>query len=113
MLVETVVFGGKNRLLHDSGNFVYADKRATLFSEFADQMAVRGIDAQRDLGAVVGEDFKRRQVGISEHDHDGEQRSRDRGNAEDDGERVEDDADGQRQWSQDGGCGINVARIIR
>ena len=58
MLIESLVLGSEDGLFHDIGHILDMHDGTALFAEFADQIAVRGINAQRSLGAVVGENFQ-------------------------------------------------------
>ena len=66
VLVEALVLGGEHRVLHDLGDLRDPDDRAALLAELADQHAVGGVDAQRDLGPVVGQRVDRREVGVGD-----------------------------------------------
>ena len=55
VLIEAVVLGGQDGVLEDRRDVLDADEGAALFSVLADQGAVGGIDAQRNLGVVVGQ----------------------------------------------------------
>ena len=55
VLIEALVLGGEDRVLHDIRDFADRDDGAPLLAEFAEQDAVGGEDAQRDLRLVVGE----------------------------------------------------------
>jgi hypothetical protein len=43
---------------------------APFLAEFADQMAVAGVDAQRNFGLIVGQHFDRRQLRVGKQQHD-------------------------------------------
>ena len=76
MLVETLVFGGQDRLFHDLRNFVDGDDGTPLLAEFADQHPIRGVYAQRHFGPIVGKHIERGQIGIGKQDHQAQDRSR-------------------------------------
>jgi len=68
MFVEARVFDCQHGLLHQVRHFLDRCEIAVFFAEFADQHLVGRINAQRDLGAVIGDRFQRWQVGA---DHEG------------------------------------------
>ena len=57
VLEEARVFNGQNSILHHFGDLGDRGEVATLFPEFTEQCTLRGVHAQRKLGAIV------RQVG--------------------------------------------------
>jgi hypothetical protein len=65
----------------DCGTSWMRDEGAALLAEFADQMAVGGIDPQRDLRLVVGQHFEGGKLGIGQDDHDRQQGEADEGKA--------------------------------
>jgi hypothetical protein len=56
MLIEPVVFRGKDGLRHLLREVADAHHAAALFAELADQESVSRIDVHRHLGPVVRED---------------------------------------------------------
>jgi hypothetical protein len=86
VLVEAIVLRGQDRRLHHLRHFLDLHDGALLLAELADQVALRGIDAQRDLRTVIGEhleagqvrpqqdDGKRRYAGSHEDERDGYER---------------------------------------
>jgi hypothetical protein len=62
VLVEARVLDRQQRLLHQVGGIFDRDEVAVLLAEFADQDIVGRVDAQRDLGPVVGDGVERRHV---------------------------------------------------
>jgi hypothetical protein len=64
MLVEAVVLGRQDRLLHQIGNSVDPDQGASLFTEFTDQLSIGAVNAQRNFRLVVGQRLERGQVRI-------------------------------------------------
>ena len=80
--VKALVLGGDDRLLHVFRNFVDSNEGAALFAEFADQGAVRGVDAQRQFGFVVCERLEGGQLGIDQCCCQARQRRADHGEAE-------------------------------
>jgi hypothetical protein len=62
VLVETRVLDRQQRFLHQVGDLLDRDEIAVLLAELADQHVVRRVDAQGDLGAVVGHRIQRRDV---------------------------------------------------
>ena len=74
VLIEAVVFGRQHGGLHDVRDFVEAQHVAAFFAEFADQDAVRRIDAQRHPRTVVRHGVQVRQVGPGQRQrHSGQQ----------------------------------------
>jgi hypothetical protein len=59
--IETLVFGGQNGLFHDIRDIADGDDRAPLLAEFAEQIAFRRDDTERNLGLIVGQRLERRQ----------------------------------------------------
>jgi hypothetical protein len=70
MLVEALVFRGENRLRHDGGNILDQHEVASFLAELADQVAVAGVDAQRDLRLIVGQYLDRGQLRVGQQQHD-------------------------------------------
>ena len=64
VLVEAFVFCRQDGFFHNGGHILNAHHGAALFAEFADQVAVGGIDPEGFLGPVVGKHVQGRQVGI-------------------------------------------------
>ena len=79
MLVEAIVLGRKDRLLHQVGHGLDLDHRPAFLAEFADQLAVGAEYPQRHLGTVVGQDLERGQV---RKGNGGRERHHEHGNAE-------------------------------
>ena len=55
VLVEARVFNRQHRIDHDLRDFANRGQVSPLFAKFADQIAFFRVDAQRQLGAVVGQ----------------------------------------------------------
>ncbi len=87
MLVEPVVLGGEDRLLHHRRDVLDADRHAAFLAELADQDAVGGVDAQRDLGLVVGDGVEGGQVGPGEQQDEHADHQSDHAQSGDEGER--------------------------
>ena len=68
MLVEALILGREDRPFEDLGHLGDLHHGTPLLAELADQHALGGIHAQRDLRLVVGENLERRQVGPGEDD---------------------------------------------
>ena len=66
MLVETLVLGREDRVLHHVRDLADRHHVAPLLAEFADQHVLGGVDAQRNLGLVIGQRLERRQIGVGE-----------------------------------------------
>ena len=75
VLVEALVLGGEDRRFSTCGHVVDPDHRAALLAELADQLAVGGVDPQRDLRLVVGQRFERRQLRVDDQQHEGHERA--------------------------------------
>ena len=58
MLVEALVLGSENGVLHHLRNRLNVNHRPALFAKFANKKAVCGINTQRDFGAIVGQDVE-------------------------------------------------------
>ncbi|MNT23036.1 hypothetical protein D3C72_1584440 [compost metagenome] len=89
MLVEAVVLDRQDRLFHHVRNLGDGHEVASLFAEFADQHIVRGIDAKRDLGPVVGDGVQRRQVGRGHQQRVAEQQRNHDGTGDNQSDRPE------------------------
>jgi len=74
VLIEALVFGRQDGLLHDLGDVLDMDDLASFFPELSDQIAVGGEDAQRNLWAIIGQNLERREVRIGEYKHHGNHR---------------------------------------
>ena len=92
VLVEAVVLGGEDRLLEHRGHVLDADEGAPLLAVLPDQGPVGRVDAQRDLGVVVGQGLERGQGRPGGGDSNGDDRNADRDEAEQGGERVKEPA---------------------
>ncbi len=92
MLEEALVLGGEDGLLHDLGDVLDMDEIAPFFAELADQVAVAGKHAKRDLRLVVGEHVDRRQPRIGQNCYDADHRRGDGKQTGDDEKRVDDPA---------------------
>ena len=68
MLVKAGIFNGKHGVFHDLRNFFDGCEIAPLFTKFAHQHAVSGVNAQRQLGAVIGQIRDVGKLGVC-HDH--------------------------------------------
>ena len=55
MLVEAVVLGREDGLLHQVGNGIDLHERPSLLAEFPDKLAVSTVDTQRHLRPVIGQ----------------------------------------------------------
>jgi len=86
--IEAFILGGDDRLLHVLRDFVDSNEGAALLAEFADQGAVRGVDAQRQFGFVVGQRLERGQLGVDQRCRQARQRRADHGEAEGDRQGV-------------------------
>jgi hypothetical protein len=62
---------------------------AAFLAELADQVAIGGVDPQRNLGAIIGQGVNRWQARPSENQGDAQQGKRRKGCAGEDGERQE------------------------
>ena len=58
MLIETIVFGGQNRLFHDFGYVLDTYECTPLFAELTNQMTICRIDAQRNFWSVISENVE-------------------------------------------------------
>jgi hypothetical protein len=99
VLIEALVLGGQDRLLHDRRNVLDADHRAPLLAELAEQVAIGRIDAQRHLRPIVGQDLQRRQVRVGHAQDYGGHGHRHRRQTEDHDQRVKQPAEYSRQQS--------------
>jgi hypothetical protein len=70
VLVEARVFDREHGLLHDLRDLLDRREVAALFTELADEHAVGGEDAHRQLRPVVGEAADLGQVGVSHSERD-------------------------------------------
>ncbi len=77
VLIEALVFGRKDGLLHDIGDVADGDDGAALLAELTDQGAVCGVHPQRYLGLVIGKRPERGQIGIGEQYHQAHERAGD------------------------------------
>ena len=71
VLVEAIVLGVEEGVDHHRRHVGQLDGDPALFAEFADQGAVAGVDAQRDLQLDVAKAINRRQAGQQGPDHAG------------------------------------------
>jgi hypothetical protein len=97
VLIEALVLGCQDGLLHDWRDLVYADYGTTLLAELAEQIAVRRVNPQRYLGAVVRKNLERRQVRVGQAKDHGHHGKGYRGKADNNDDGVEDPAEGSRQ----------------
>jgi hypothetical protein len=79
-------------MFHDIRNFADADDRAPFLAEFAEEIAVRGDDPERDLGLVVGECVEGREGRPEQCQDEGAQQCADDGEPGNDRSRVEEPA---------------------
>ncbi len=70
MLVEPVVLGREDRVLHDRRHVLDLDDGPLLLPELADQLPFRAVDPQGDLRPVVGQDLEGRQVRPQQDDRE-------------------------------------------
>jgi hypothetical protein len=70
VLVKAFVLGGQDGLGHDGRHILDAGEIAPLFAKLANQVAVAGIDAERNFWLVVGQYFDRRQLGVGKDEDD-------------------------------------------
>ena len=84
MLIETLVFRGQNGVFHDIRDFADAHDRTPLLAEFAEQVAFRRHDPQRDLGLVIGQGVERGKRRPEERQHEGAEQGADDGEADGD-----------------------------
>ena len=87
VLVEAFVLGGQDGLLEDFRRVLDAQEGTALLAEFADQVTVCGIDAQRNLGAVIGQDVERREVRVDQRQCNEHESDRHGGQPSDDHDR--------------------------
>ena len=66
MREEACVLYGQHGILHHLGNLLDGGEAAALFAKFANHHPVGGINAQRQLGPVVGQIGNIRQIGLSD-----------------------------------------------
>ena len=66
MLVEALVLGRQDGLAHDLRDVLDPDKGPALLAKFAQQIALRRENPERDLGLIVGQRLKRRQSRIKQ-----------------------------------------------
>ena len=69
--VEARVFDGQQRVFHQCRRVRDGHKVAVLLAKFADQHVVGRVDAQRQLGPVVGHRIQRGQAGDQHQCHIG------------------------------------------
>ena len=87
VLVEAFVLGGQDGLLEDFRRVLDAQEGTALLAEFADQVTVCGIDAQRNLWAVIGQDVERREVRVDQRQCNEHESDRHGGQSSDDHDR--------------------------
>ncbi len=68
VLVEAVVLGGEDRLLHQVGHVGDGNEVAPLFAKLPDQQPLGGPDPQRDLRPVVRQRIDGRQVRVNDRE---------------------------------------------
>ena len=77
VFIEARVLDREHGAFHHRGDFRDRDEVAVLDAELADQHIVLRVDAQRDLGAVVGDGVDRRHFGADRAPHADRQAARD------------------------------------
>jgi hypothetical protein len=97
VLVKAFVLRSQNGLLHHFRNIGKANDFASFLAELADQMAVDRENAERNLGAIVRQYFKRRQIRVSERQDDNNHGDRHREQADDEQDGIENPAGEVRQ----------------
>src|SRR2546429_241368 len=60
VLVEALVLGGDERVLHDLRNLVDLDQRAALETELGDESSINRVELRRLVRRVLAENFDRR-----------------------------------------------------
>ncbi len=106
--IEALVFGGQDRFLQDVRHLGDAHHCAPLLAELAEELALGGDDAQRDLRAVVGQRVERGQRRVEERQHERAQQAADHDQADRDGADVQEPAL-QHRWIKRTVPGRNVA----
>ena len=89
MLVETIILGRDDGVLHDLRHFLDAHHGAAFFAKLANQVAIGCVDAQRNLRAIVGQHFQRRQVGVGQDQHDHGNGNADSDKTDDENQRIQ------------------------
>ena len=96
MLVEAVVFGRQDGLLHHGGDRINGDDGTTFFAKFTHQETVCGVNSHGNLGMIVGQYVQRWQVGVGKRNDDGDDGNSNRGQTENGKQGINDeDAQGE------------------
>jgi hypothetical protein len=82
MLIEALVLGSKDRLLHGVWHLADGNQVSSLLDELANQVAVGGEYAQGDLGPVVRQRLEGGQPRVSKNDQDSQQGNGDQQSAD-------------------------------
>jgi len=69
VLIEALVLGREDGVLERVGDFLDGYHRAAFLPKLADQHPLGGVNAQGNLGLVLGQCLQRGQVGVSEREH--------------------------------------------
>ena len=97
VLVKAFVLRCQNRLLHHFRNIGKANDFAPFLAKLANHLAVDRENAERNLGAIVRQYFKRRQIRVSERQDDDNHCDRDREQSDDEQDGIENPAGKVRQ----------------
>ncbi len=73
MLIEAFILGRENGILHQVRHLIDRHHRASFFAELTDQDAIGGVDAQGNLGLVLGQRLDRWQLWIGQHQNEAAQ----------------------------------------
>jgi len=92
VLVEALVLGGEDGVLHHVGHVLDGHDRPPLLAEFAEQVAVGRDHPQGDLGLIVGDLVERRQCWPQKGQYEGREQAADHGEAEGQRDEIEEPA---------------------